>query len=88
MAQELRWNESEFEIVMNSHGLPIEDVMQKLQRCRPEVARSRDAIEIVTEGIHRFHMGKENCGILSRMMINMLKEKQHPIRCPKCGIEF
>jgi len=82
------WNESEFKIVMNSYGLPIEEVMQRLQRCRPEVGRSRGAIEIVIEGIHIFHLGKENHGILSRMMIKMLKEKRHPIRCPKCGIEF
>ena len=82
------WNESEFKIVMNSYGLLIKEVMQRLQRCSLGVGRSRDAIEIVIEGIHRFHMGKENHGILSRMMIKMLKEKRHPIGCPKCGIEF
>ena len=88
MARLPDWNETEFKIVMNSYGLSIEEVMQKLRRCRLEVVRSRDAIEIVIEGIDRYHLGKENCGLLSKMMINILKEKRHPIRCPKCRIEF
>ena len=87
MVQKPPWNENEFKIVMNSYGLPIEEVMQRLQRCRPEEGRTRDAIEIVIEGTHRYHLGKENCGILSKMMIHMLDEKPRPIRCPKCGKE-
>lgn len=88
MVRELNWRKDEFEIVMNSYGLSIEEVIQRLQRCRPEVGRKRGAIEIIIEGIHIFHMEKENHGILSKMMIAILEKKQRPIRCPKCGVEF
>jgi len=88
MVRKPNWNESEFKIVMNSYGLSIEEVVQRLQKCRPEVGRKHGAIEIVIEGIHIFHLGEENHGILSQMMIDILKKKQHPIRCPKCGKKF
>ena len=61
---------------MNGYGLAVEEVIQRLQRCRPEVGRKRGAIEIVTAGIHAYHPEKRNPGgILSKMMIDMLEKK-------------
>lgn len=81
MAQEPNWPQSEFEILMNNPELSDEELHKKLPR------RSLGAIRIVRVGIHRFHTGK-SYDMLSRMMINKLKKKQHAIMCHECSKEF
>lgn len=77
MVRAPNWTEGEFEIVLNSYGLSIEEVMQKLRSCRPEVVRTPGAIGFVRAGIHAYHPEKRNPGeILSKMMIRILEEKR------------
>lgn len=78
MVRAPEWTEIEFKTVIYNPQLSDEELAQKLE------TRSTDAVAIVRDGIHRFHTGKENCGILSKMMINMLQKRQRPITCHKC----
>ena len=82
MAREPNWEKWEFEIVMNNPELTDGELEKKLPR-------SLGAIRTVRVGIHIVHTTGENQGkFLSQMMLDILKEKQHTIKCPKCGKEF
>lgn len=77
------WSEREFEILLNSYRLSDEDIDYKLP------GRSRDAIEVVREGIHSFHSGTAFAKTaLSQMMLRRLEEGRGSLICPKCGTKF
>lgn len=83
MVRAPNWAESEFKTLLYSPQLSDEELSRRLQR------RTPGAIGVVREGIHAWHKRKENPGrILSKMMLNMLQKRQHPITCHKCSKEF
>ncbi len=52
MARKPAWSLDEFEVVLSDGDLPIDELQRRLP------LRSRDAIQIVRQGIHRYHQGK------------------------------
>ncbi|GAI45957.1 unnamed protein product, partial [marine sediment metagenome] len=75
------WTESEFEVLVNSYGLPDEELAHRLPQ------RSMGAIEVVKEGIHAFHLGND-ISMLSQMMRSYLDRRHGSVVCPKCGMNF
>lgn len=75
------WSKSEFEILLNSYGLPDEELARKLPK------RTPGAIEVAQEGIHSFH-GGGNVSMLSQMMLRNLEEGRGSLTCPKCGTKL
>jgi hypothetical protein len=60
------WTTDEFEILLRSPALPVDDLHLRLPK------RTPDAIQVVRSGIHAFHLGK-NPSILSKMMVRRLE---------------
>ena len=78
VAQERPWTECEFTALLYRPELDHESLAQIIGR-RP------GAIGVVREGVHRFHMGKENHGILAQMMVRLLEDKNRlHTQCWKC----
>lgn len=73
MKREADWTKEEFEILLQNNSLPVESLSAQLP------SRTIDAIKIVRNGIHEFHL-KGDSSLLSKMM----KERLTLI-CPVCG---
>jgi hypothetical protein len=81
MSRAPNWNLEEFEIVVKSSDLSDEEVGQQLPR------RTIDAVQVVRQGIHRFHTGG-NQSLLSQMMKQRLTTRQERLICSVCKAEF
>lgn len=75
------WRIEEFEIVLENSHLSSEELAQLLPQ------RTRGAVEIIRQGIHSFHLGR-NVSMLSKMMLRRLEEKDQSLICPICGKTF
>jgi hypothetical protein len=71
------WRIEEFEILLNNNNLSGKQVAQLLPK------RTSDAIEIVRQGIHRFHDIGDG-SMLSEIMRQRLNEKGQSLTCPIC----
>jgi hypothetical protein len=72
------WTPEEFDILLNHNNLSREELAKLLPR------RSSDAVEVVRQGIHRFH-DKGDGSLLSEIMRRRLADKQQSSTCPVCG---
>lgn len=75
------WSIEQFETVLKNSHLSSEESSRLLPQ------RSRDAVEIIRQGIHSFHLGR-NVSMLSKMMLRRLEEKDQSLICPICGKTF
>jgi len=82
MGRAPNWTQDEFVTLLDNYRLSRDELAIRLGE------RSADAIAIVREGIHRFHTGQENCGILSQMMVRRLEERRGSLICQLCGVKF
>ena len=71
------WTPEEFEILLQSPTLPVENLKLKLPR------RTTSAIQIVRNGIHAYHTGMDT-SMLSFMMVNRLKLNTIGLICSVC----
>jgi len=78
MARAPDWSEEEFDLLLNSSGLPAAELAQTLPK------RTPGAIEVVQSGIHSFHRGGD-VSMLSQMMLLRLEESNGSLICPTCG---
>ncbi len=76
------WSADEFETLLTNPQLSDERVSAILP------GRSVGAISAVRGGIHRFHGGEPNRGLLSAMMLSRLEASSGSVTCAKCGQEF
>jgi hypothetical protein len=72
------WTKEEFEILLANMDLPDDRLASKLP------GRSVQAIRIVRNGLHSYHMEKD-ISMLSQMMVDRLKNGVKLVRCPRCG---
>jgi hypothetical protein len=72
------WTLDEFETLLNSPSLSEENLRLKLPR------RTIDAIQIVRQGIHAYHTGKDY-SVLSKIMVNRLEKNAGEVVCPICS---
>ena len=73
------WTQDEFEILLQSPTLSVDELHLKLP------GRTADAIQIVRSGIHAFHTGK-NVSMLSKMMVQRLEGDTTGLVCPVCDV--
>lgn len=78
MTRAPRWTEEEFEKILEKVNLDPQELTQILP------GRSAEAIKVVQNGIHSFHLGRDS-SMLSEMMKNRLAESIRPVKCPVCG---
>jgi hypothetical protein len=72
------WTIEEFEILLNHNDLSGEQLAELLPR------RTPDAVEVVRQGIHRFHATGDG-SMLSEIMRQRIRDKHQSLTCPKCG---
>jgi hypothetical protein len=65
MTRAADWSEDEFSFLISHPELSSADIAADLP------GRSTDAVEIVRQGIHQFHLGRD-CSMLSQLMRNTL----------------
>jgi sulfur relay (sulfurtransferase) DsrC/TusE family protein len=71
------WTENESEILLQSPTISDANLHLKLPK------RTVDAIQVVRQGIHAYHTGK-NYSMLSKMMVNRLENEKSNLICPIC----
>jgi hypothetical protein len=75
------WSEAEFSLLLTHPELHAAEIAEVLP------GRSADAVEIVRQGIHQFHLDR-NCSMLSQTMRNALYGVADEVVCPICGKKF
>jgi hypothetical protein len=75
------WSIQEFEILLNNNNMSSKQLAQLLPQ------RTPDAIEVVRQGIHRFHDIGDG-SMLSEIMRQRLKEKRQSPTCPICKVRL
>lgn len=74
----LDWTKEEFDILVQNNALSDESLSNRLPR------RTPDAIQVVRNGIHEFHLKGES-SLLSKMMKERLTVLRPISICPICG---
>lgn len=77
------WTLNEFEIVLQHPDLSHAEIAAMLPAYRTE-----GSVSWVRGGVHRFHAGQDNRGILSKMMRAHLRDKTYTVECAQCGARF
>lgn len=78
MVQAPDWSIEEFEILLNNNNVSGKELAQQLPQ------RTPDAIEVVRQALHSFHLGS-NVSMLSKMMLRRLEGDRRPLTCAICG---
>jgi hypothetical protein len=72
------WTSQEFEKVLTSCSMDVNELARSLP------GRSVGAIEVVRQGIHSYHLGRDST-MLSETMLDRLADSGHQANCPICG---
>jgi len=75
------WTEAEFQTLLDSSNISAADLAGRLS------GRTPDAIEVVRQGIHRYHSGMDT-SMLSQMMLRVLSQRGGSLVCPVCQTAF
>lgn len=75
------WSIEEFEILLKNNKLSSRQLAQLLPK------RTPDAVEVVRQGIHRFHSIGDG-SMLSEIMRQRLNEKHQLLTCPICNMRL
>jgi hypothetical protein len=73
-----KWTGEEFEKVLMSGSMDASELAELLP------GRSVGAIEVVRQGIHSYHLGRDST-MLSEMMLERLADRRRPAICPICA---
>ena len=78
MGRASEWTSQELEKVLAGGDMNVGELARSLP------GRSVGAIEVVQQGIHSYHLGRD-ASMLSQMMLDRLADNGRPVRCPVCG---
>jgi len=81
MTKKSDWTREEFEILVINPAHNSETLATLL------LGRSADSIELIRNGLHAFHTGK-NTSMLSKLMLARLEASENAIICPICEGKF
>ena len=75
------WSLDEFKVLIAGGGKAPPKIAMLLPN------RTTEAISVVQQGIHAFHLGRDH-SMLSKVMVDYLEAERGVLACPVCGRIF